>query len=250
MLKDKPRIVASIEARMGSSRLPGKVLSDIQGKPALTRLLNRLSKSKHIDDFVLATTTNEKDAVLVEWANDIGVSVHRGSEEDVLSRVVDAHVAMSSEIVVEITGDCILTDHEIIDMGIETFFYNRCDVVTNVKSDSYPMGIDVQVFRRKDLEWVAKNIFDPKVREHVSLYFYEHPERYNVHHLVAPLRWRGPTYRFQLDYFEDHQFINEIYRQLEPIYGETFGLEEIMQLLRKQPELVNINIHCAEKVAR
>lgn len=245
-----PRIIASIEARMASSRFPGKMLVDIHGQPALTRLVNRLKRCRMLDGIILATSTSPTDDALEAWARAYGIACHRGSEGDVLQRVVEAHKKMQTEIVVEITGDCILLDPELIDMGIETFLENDCDVVANVRKLSYPMGMDVQVFRLEGLVEVEQTVTDPAVREHVSLYFYEHPERYRIFNFFAPARWHGPEYRFQLDYPEDRRFITEIYRRLEPDYGDNFGIEEIMTLLRQEPHLVEINRHCVEKAAR
>ena len=245
-----PRVIASIEARMGSSRFPGKVLADICGQPALTRLLRRLRRCENLDGIILATSVAPADDALERWANAEGLPFHRGSEEDVLLRVVEAQRKMQSDIVVEVTGDSILLDPEIIDMGITTFLENDCDVVTNVGKFSFPMGINIEVYRLRDLEDVERTVSDPAVREHVSLCFYEHPERYRIIHLSAPARWHAPDYRFQLDYPEDHRFITKVYHRLEPIYGDAFGLEEIMVLLRQEPALVEINRHCVEKSAR
>lgn len=245
-----PRIIASIEARMGSSRFLGKVFSDICGQPALTRLACRLGRCEMLDGIILATTIASADDALENWANSEGLPFHRGSEEDVLLHVVEAQRKMQSEVVVEITGDCILLDREIIDLGVTTFLENDCDVVTNGRKPSFPMGVDVQVYRLRDLEEVERTISDPAVREHVSLYFYEHPEHYRIIHLFAPTRWYGPDYRFQLDYPEDHRFITEVYRRLEPTYGDSFGIEEIMALLKREPALVEINRHCVEKSPR
>lgn len=235
---------------MGSSRFPGKALADVCGQPALTRLLRRLRRSDQLDGIVLATSTEPADDALEAWARSEGVDFYRGSEDDVLLRVVEAQQMMRSEIVVEITGDCILLDHEIIDLGIVTFLENDCDVLTNTRKLSFPMGADIQVFRLADLEEVARTITDPAVREHVSLYFYEHPERYRVIHMFAPAGWRAPRYRFMLDYPEDLRFITEIYRRLDSIYGEDFGIEEIMRLLKDEPSLVDINISCVNKAVR
>lgn len=245
-----PRVIASIEARMGSSRFPGKVLADIRGVPALTRLLRRLRRCERLDGIVLATSTAPDDDALEAWGEAERIDVFRGSEDDVLSRVVGAQRMMRSEIVVEVTGDCTLLDPEIIDMAVETFLENDCDVVANVRRPSYPMGIDAQVFRFRDLEEVERTVVDPAVREHVSLYFYENPHRYRVIHLFAPRRWRAPSYRFQLDYPEDHEFLNEVYDRLEPRFGDDFGVEEVLAILREDPSLAEINVHCVEKPAR
>ena len=245
-----PRIIASIEARMGSSRFPGKVLVDVCGRPALTRVLSRLRRCRRLDGIVLATSTAPADDELQCWARDNEVPCHRGSEDDVLGRVVDAQRSMEADLVVEVTGDCVLLDPEIVALGIETFLANGCDVVSNTWKPSFPMGVDVQVFRLRDLEQVEATVSNPRAREHVSLHFYEHPDRYRIMHLVAPARWRGPDLRFQLDYPEDLRFITEVQSRLEPVHGDAFGLDEIMTLLRHEPELAEINRHCQEVVLR
>jgi spore coat polysaccharide biosynthesis protein SpsF len=241
------RIIASIEARMGSSRLPGKVLADVNGKPALSRLLNRLRCCELLDGIVLATSTDPKDDAVVSWAQSEGIHYHRGSEDDVLLRVVQAQQKMNSDVVVEVCGDMMLLDYELIDLGIRTFEENDCDVVTTTCKPSYPVGADVLVFGLKDLIWVQENIFEPQIREHVSLYFFQHPEKYRIINLIAPKRFRAPDKRFVLDYPEDLEFIRAVYRRLEPEYGDSFGIAEILELLKKEPELAGINRHIVEK---
>ena len=241
------RVVASIEARMGSTRLPGKVLSDVEGVPALTRLLRRLRRCRTLDAIVLATSTAPEDDRLATWAEREGVPVHRGSEDDVLARVVGAHRAEGSDVVVEVTGDCTMLDPQVVDLGVRTFAANECDVVTNVRVPSFPQGVDVQVFRRNDLEAIAAEDDDPDVREHVSLGLYRRPERFRIIHLLAPGPWHAPDLRFQLDQPEDHRFICEVYERLEPEYGDTFGVSEVLDLLRREPSLADINRHVVEK---
>ena len=235
---------------MGSSRLPGKVLADIGGASALDRLIHRLGGCRRLDDIVLATSTAAGDDVLERWGRAAGLAVHRGSENNVLQRVVDAQRLMRSDLVVEVTGDCPLLDPEIIDLGIETFLANDCDVVTNVRVASYPQGADVQVVRTDDLADVATTINDPAVQEHVSLHFYETPARYRVIHLIAPHSSQAPDLRLQLDYPEDLEFIRTIYARLEPIYGSRFSVPQILELLGKEPSLGKINAHCSETPVR
>ncbi len=242
----RPRVVASIEARMGSSRLPGKVLAEVGGEPVLAKIVRRLRRARAIDDVVLATTTEARDDVLAGWAASTGIACHRGSEDDVLGRVVGAHSQMGSELVVELTADGPFLDPEILDLGVETFLANEVDVVANVRHLSFPQGIDVQVFRLAALEEVARTIGDPAVREHVSLHFYEHPERYRILHLVAPRRWHAPELRLLLDYPDDLRFVREIHARL----GDESGLDEILALLRREPSLVEINRHCQERPPR
>lgn len=240
------RVVASIEARMGSSRLPGKVLADLAGAPVLSRILHRIRGARRVDDVVLATSTSVQDDVLADWARSAGVACHRGSEEDVLGRVVGAHRQMRSDLVVELMADGPFLDPEVVDLGVDTWLANDVDVVASVRRPSFPQGIDVQVFRLDALEEVAASIDDPAVREHVSLHFYEHPERYRVVHLVAPRRWHAPELRLLLDYPEDLRFAREVYTRL----GDGFGLDEVLDLVRREPALAGINRHCQEKPAR
>ena len=244
-----PRVIASIEARMGSSRFPGKVLADVNGKPALSRLLYRLKLCERLDGIILATTTDRKDDILVSWAASQDLECYRGSEEDVLLRVLEAQRRMQSDVVVEICGDMTLLDPELVDLGIRTFLENECHVVTTTSKPSYPVGVDVVAFRLKDLEWVSENVAVPEFREHVSLYFLRHPERYHILHLFAPKRLESPHLRLVLDYPEDLDFIRAVYTRLEPVHGDRFGLPEIMRLLEKEPELIEINRHRQEPVS-
>tara|TARA_B110000259_G_C13980083_1_gene388270 strand:+ start:678 stop:1439 length:762 start_codon:yes stop_codon:yes gene_type:complete len=249
--KNNKTVVAIIEARMGSSRLPGKVLADINGVPALDRLISRLKLCKYLDDIVIATSLSPKDDDLEIWAQKNNYKCYRGSEDDVLQRVVDASKSVKCDLIVEITGDCILTDYEVIDQSILTFLENDCDVVTNCGTYlSYPMGIYTQVFRSKDLEWVAMNIDDPAIREHVSLYFYENTNKYKILNMVAPNSMNYPNWRLQLDYKEDLKLLRLIYKSLQPKYGDAFKLEHICQLLLSKPDLIDINIDCIEKNPR
>jgi spore coat polysaccharide biosynthesis protein SpsF len=236
---------------MGSSRFPGKVLAEVAGRPALAWVVERVRRARLIDDIVLATSIAPADDVLEEWGNAMGLAVHRGSEDDVLQRVVDAQSAVNSEVVVEVTGDCILLDPDLLDVGVRTFVENDCDVVSTTWKTSYPNGINVQVYGLDDLAEVAATIFDPPVREHVSLYFYEHPERYRAIHLFAPRRCHAPELRLSLDYPEDHQLICAVYERLLPRYGEDFGAEEIVRLLREEePALAQINAHRVQRAPR
>ncbi len=245
-----PRVVASIEARMGASRLPGKVLMDLAGRPALGRMLDRVRACNTIDDIVIATTTEPDDDAIVEWAQQEEVAFYRGSENDVLLRVVEAQRSMDSDIVVELSGDCPLSDPEVIDLGVDTYFANDCDMVTTASKPSFPAGVDVQVFSLKELEEVERSVSDPAVREHVSLYFYEHPERYRLLHLRAPRRWHYPDHRFLLDYPQDLEFLQRVFASLSHEHGTTLGLDRVIDLLHRQPELLTINWKCKDKPIR
>ena len=242
------RVVASIEARMGSSRLPGKVLRNLNGQPVLTRLLNRLKQSSLITDIVIATTTKHNDDPIQDWACSNNVTCFRGSEDDVLERVVQSHEFLNSDVIVEVTGDCPLLDPYEIDKGIDIFLRNTFDVVTNVRKPSYPQGVDVQIFTYKSLKYVADNIFDPAVREHVSLFFYENPKQYSIFHMMATPDICRPELRLQLDYSEDLALLNHIYS----FFGDdhSFKTREVLDYLDNNPLLLELNKHCLEKSPR
>lgn len=246
----RPRVVASIEARMSASRLPGKVLMDVAGAPALERLVRRLTRAESIDAIVLATTTNPADDALAAWAEERRLPCYRGSEDDVLDRVVEAQRMMGSELIVEICGDTPLLDPRVIDAAVARFLDGDVDVVSNTANLTWPQGIDAQVFRFDDLEKVARTQTEPAVREHVSLYFYEHPEVYRIHHLAAPAEETAPHIRLQLDYAEDLDLIRAIYARLEPRFGDGFSVRDILDLLAAEPDLAAINAHCQEKAIR
>lgn len=235
---------------MGSTRLPGKVLLDVCGRPALGRLLDRLRQCQHIDDIVIATSTSPLDNALEDFAKLEGVLCYRGSEDDVLERVVDAHRFMDSDVVVEITGDCPLLDPEVIDLGVETFFANECDVVTNARHPSFPQGVDVQVFTLKSLQEVSSRIQDPAVREHVSLFFYENPDIYRIIHLIAQRSQCNPDLRLQLDYEEDLLLIRELYSRMLALKTPCCGVSGVLQILDSEPHLYGLNSHCTEKPLR
>lgn len=232
------KVIASIEARMGSTRLPGKVLMDVAGAPALTRLLRRLRRAKRIDGIVLATTVNPKDDALVEWAAREDVPCFRGSEDDVLARVVGAERMMGADVVVEVNGDTPLLDPAVIDMAADAFAEGDCDVITTARKRSFPDGIDAQVFRLADLEDVAETVFDPAVREHVSLHFYRTPGRYRIRDLEAPPALRRPDLRLVLDTAEDLETIRGVYARLQPAFGDAFGTADIIRLLDRDPGLL------------
>tara|TARA_Y100001970_G_scaffold275247_1_gene376227 strand:+ start:3938 stop:4693 length:756 start_codon:yes stop_codon:yes gene_type:complete len=248
---NKKKVVASIEARMGSSRLPGKVLKNFGNETALSLLVKRLKKCKRIDAIVVATTTEKKDEPIINWCLKNNIYFFRGSEKDVLDRVVKAHEYMKSEIIVEITGDCPFTDPEIVDLAVETFFANNVDLVTNCGNHlTWPLGQYVQVFPYYLLKDVNEKIDDECIHEHVSLYFYENPNLYKIFELIAPRRWQYPNFRLVLDYKEDFIFLNKIYDYLYKKYGINFGIEEIIKYLVDYPENLEINKNCIEKKAR
>ena len=193
------KIIATIEARMSSSRLPGKVLMEAAGTPMLYHLLKRLSKAQFIDDFIIATTDNPKDDQIINFANSHNFKFFRGSEDDVMSRVIGAAEFMNAELVVEITGDCPLIDPSIVDQVISTFLNNDVEYVSNVDVRSFPDGMDVQVFSLKTLKKSASLTKDEKDREHVTLHIRKNPEIFSRINFVSPPELFWPELGLTLD---------------------------------------------------
>ncbi|MFC3342744.1 cytidylyltransferase domain-containing protein [Paenibacillus abyssi] len=243
-------INAIVATRMTSSRLPGKVLMDFAGEPALVRLIERLRQSKYLHNVVIATTTNEQDAIVVETAKKQGVLYYRGSEEDVLARTVEAAQATNTDLIVQITSDCPLIDAETIDTAIERMLeHPYLDYVGNHLVRTYPLGFSVEVFRTETLAEVERMTIDPPDREHVSLYIYERPEQYRLSNVEAPYFLRHPEFRLTLDTSDDYELINKVFESLYPV-KKDFSLYDIVRFLQTNPELLEMNRHIQQKKPR
>lgn len=243
---DKRKIIASIEARMTSSRLPGKVLLPILGKPALAIMVERVKKSKYIDSIIIATTINTQDDPIVKLAQEMGVNYYRGSENDVLGRVLEGARSIKADIIVELTGDCPFADPALIDRGIEEFFSREVDYASNTIEPTFPNGFDVQVFPTDILARVDKETNDPIDRVHVSYYIYMHPEKFRVYNWVADENNSGADLRVTLDETADYELIQKIFESLSQI-NENFSASDVVQFLRKSPDLVEINKYVRQK---
>lgn len=229
-----------IQTRMGSTRLPGKVMLDLCGKPVIQHVIERISQSKEIDDIIIATTTLEQDKIIVKEAERNCVKWFRGSEEDVLSRYYHAARENNLEIVVRVTSDCPLIDPYVTDNIVRYFKENEHDIVTNASADlrtrTYPRGLDTEVFSFKALEDAFNNAREKYQREHVTPYLYE-----NANSIYY---YKGSTdyskYRWTLDTEEDLELIRTIYKYLYK--GEhNFYYREIIKLLEVYPEIAKLN---------
>jgi len=233
------KIVATIEARMTSSRLPGKVLMPVLGKPMLHYLVLRLRAVPSIDAIVLATTSNATDDPLEAFATETGIACFRGSEDDVMQRVVDAAESTAADIVVEITGDCPIIDPEIVEQTIRMFKAHDADYVGNAQVRSYPDGMDVQVFRLNTLKRSAALTIDRLDREHVTLHIRNHPELFSHVHLVAPPEIHWPELGLTLDERADYELLTRIIEHFED--APLFTCLDAVRLLRNRPEWIAIN---------
>lgn len=236
----KIKIVATIEARMTSTRLPGKVLLQALEKPMLYHLVTRLRTVPSIDHIVLATTHNRTDDVLEEFAKQEKLSCFRGSEEDVMSRVIGAAESADADVIVQITGDCPIIDPELIEQTIRMFNAHDVDHVSNAHIRSYPDGMDTAVFTLSALKKSSSMTDDVDDHEHVSLHLRKHPELFPAIYLVAPPELHWPELGLTLDEPQDYKLL----KKLIEYFGTSqplFGCLDVVRLLRQKPEWVQIN---------
>ncbi len=236
------KTVAIIQARMGSTRLLGKVLGEIEGKPMLWHLINRLGYCKLLDNLVIATTTKKRDDILADFCRRNGIDFYRGSEEDVLDRYYHAAKDFGIDVIVRITSDCPLIDPEIVDIIIQKYISQKdhLDGASNILFRTYPTGLDTELVSSDALER-CYNLADTKYqRSHVMPYIYDHLEEFNIYSLkneddLSSLRWT-------VDEEADMRFVKEVYARL---YEENsiFYMREILDVLDKEPHLRKINKH-------
>ena len=242
--------VACIEARYNSSRLPGKMFKPIFGKPLLQRVIERVAKSKLIDEIIIATSTNKCDERIIDLAKEMKIKVYRGSENNVLERVIFANTKNKSDLIIEICGDCPLIDFKLIDIGINEYFKKNCDIVNCGYVGSYPQGLDFLILKRELLANSYKFCNDSVYREHVGLFFLENQSDFKINFLKPPKKLNFPDLRFQVDYIEDLRFVRNIYEGLIPSFGEDFTTNEIIDYLMVNKDLLRINNKCLEKPVR
>ncbi|MGB7958049.1 MAG: glycosyltransferase family protein [Minisyncoccia bacterium] len=231
-------IAAIVQARMGSTRLPNKVLKDLCGRPLVWQVINRVKASRKIDKIILATTQNPNDAALENWAGENDIPCYRGSEDDVLDRFYNAARLFKADVIVRITPDDPFKDPAIIDQVIDLFEEEKLDFAYNNKPATFPEGLDTEVFSFQALERAWTEAKDPFEREHVTQYFYRHPELFRQKCLIHPedlsyLRWT-------IDTQKDWDMAEMVYKELFPS-NSHFSMADILELLRRRPEIALVN---------
>ncbi|MCB2297182.1 glycosyltransferase family protein [Clostridium tagluense] len=241
-------VVCIIQARIGSTRLPGKILKKICGKTILEHDIDRLKRVKNIDKIVIATTTLENDNVVVEEAKRLGVRYFRGSEDDVLSRYYYAAKGNNADIIVRITSDCPLIDSEVTEKIITHYINNKdkYDYVSNTIERTYPRGLDTEVFSLEALEKAFNEAVSQRDREHVTPYIWDNNiifklEQYKNDINYSKLRWT-------LDTKEDFKLISKIYEYLFSENGNKFNMNAILSLYDLDGSLKEININVEQKI--
>jgi spore coat polysaccharide biosynthesis protein SpsF len=243
------KYLLTIEARMRSSRLPGKVLKPILGRPMLALMIERLRHARTIDGIVVATTDNPSDDPIARLAAELDVGCFRGSEEDVLARVLGAARHYGGDVIVETTGDCPLNDPAIVDKVVSDYRIGGADFVSNNLEYSTPIGTDVRVFSTDSLAEIDRISQDPADREHVSLHYWEHPEKYRLRNVTTEMPPGVSGLRLTVDTPEDFELVRQVFEELYPS-KLIFSLSDILELFQRRPDLPAINQNIQQKAVR
>lgn len=232
-------ILAIIQARVSSTRLPGKVMKEILGKPLIGYLLDRLNHSKKINKITVATSTDKSNDNLCWYVESIGFEVYRGSEDDVLSRFYEAALKYKPEFILRITGDCPLIDPEICDRLIDAYLKEKADYMH--LDSTFAEGLDCEIFSFSALETAHKNAKLKSEREHVTRYFHNHPGRFNK--IILKNESDDSRYRITADEPQDFEVLEVIIKALNRHGSVLSSFKEIKVFLNNHPEIMKINSH-------
>jgi spore coat polysaccharide biosynthesis protein SpsF len=241
-----PRVVAIIQARMASSRLPGKVLADLGGQPVLAWVVRRAQRAKGINQIVVATSVAVDDDVIEAFCKEQGYACTRGSLHDVLDRYVEAARQFDAQVVVRLTGDCPLIDPEMLTDNLKTFLRAEppLDFAANrlPNERTIPIGLDTEFCTMTALEAAWREAKEPHQREHVMPFFYEHPEHFRILHIK-----HSPDYghlRWTVDTPEDLEMLRSVVAHFS---DDTFSWKDVLALFEKEPQLAMINANVQHK---
>ena len=237
-MSNRERVVAIVQARMGSTRLPGKVLASIEGEPMLWHVIERARRARGVDAIVVATSTAPLDDAIDKFCQSHDIALFRGSENDVLDRYFCAATHYLADNVVRITADCPLIDPQVIDRVVAEFIAEDCDYAANVIERTFPHGLDTEVFKYAALTKAAREAKAPTEREHVTPYL-RNSGRFSWHNVIADVAVAPGYYRWTVDEAGDLEFIRAVYRCL----GTTqfFDWRTVVELLDAHPELTQLN---------
>lgn len=238
------RVVAVIQARMGSTRLPGKVLQRIGDRSMLAWTIQRAQLADTIDEVVVATTTQHADDAIVDHLEGLGTRCFRGSENDVLDRYRGAARDFDADVVVRITSDCPLVDPGIADAVVGRLVHADppADYCSNTVARTYPRGLDVEAFPRATLERCWRDARAPHQRTHVTSFVYENPDQFRILQVTEAVDRNA--WRWTVDTPEDLAFVREVYRRLG---NRFFGWHEVVDLMEADPHLAALNAHIRQK---
>ena len=234
---------AMVNVRLGSSRLPGKVLKSLwNGKAALQILIDRLSSANEVDEIIINTTTNPLDDKLIEFCESRGLRYNRGSEDDVLGRMCDCVRRYNMKNFIEVFGDCPLIDPKVVDNIVKLFINSKHDFIGNDLKTTFPPGFEVEVVKSSALLSSESLCFDTAIREHGTLFIRQNPGLYSVFN-VEYTKNINHLPHLTLDTLEDFNIINHLHKALSKIHGELFDLEDLLTFVSSNPEVIASNKH-------
>jgi spore coat polysaccharide biosynthesis protein SpsF len=238
------KVVGIVQARMGSTRLPGKVLKDLGGETMLARVVGRLRYANRISEVLVATTDRPGDDAIVDECRRLSVAVSRGDQDDVLDRYFKAAESASADVVVRITSDCPLIDPEITDKTIAQFLDELPDYASNTIVRTYPRGLDTEVMSFSALKRAWQQAQEPYQREHVTPYLLEHPSEFRLVSVVDDRDYSG--YRWTVDTAEDLLLVKTVYDRLKS--EGMFSWRDVLDLVEREPELAELNRGVVQKL--
>lgn len=242
------KVVAIVQARMGSQRLPGKILFQLGNQTILAHVIERLKRVKQINYILVATTVSVQDSATVEEAERLNIAVFRGDEQDVLSRYYHAAKQSDADIIVRITADCPFIDPLVLEDMLSAFLLlmkdQQIDYMSNCLTRSYPRGLDVEIFTMAALEKTYNEAVKCYEKEHVTPYIYSHPALFKLHHFTNKVDLSH--YRLTLDTQEDWQLIETIYHKIQS-QGLEVSTENILNVLMAEPALLKMNANVQQK---
>jgi spore coat polysaccharide biosynthesis protein SpsF len=236
------KIVAIIQARMRSTRLPGKVMENLEGETVLARAVRRVRRASLIGNVVVATTANAVDDAIVRECDKLGAPCFRGSEEDVLDRYYQTAYALNAEAIVRITSDCPLIDPEVTDKTVRAFLEQNPDSASNTLQRTYPRGLDTEVMTWDALDRCWREAHRTYQRAHVTPYIYENPNRFCAVSVVG--EFDHSHHRWTVDTEEDLEFVRAVYDRMG---CDDFSWRDVLDLLNREPELVELNRFVTQK---
>lgn len=233
-------ILAILQARVSSTRLPGKVLKPLLGKPMILRQIERLKRTRSIDRLLIATSVGPEDDALASLCRENGLECFRGSLDDVLDRFYQAAKTSQPDHVMRLTGDCPLTDPEILDQLADLHLGSGCDYSSTALEPTFPDGLDAELMTFSALEHAWREAKLPSQREHVTPFLYQNPDRFSIRVLknerdLSALRWT-------VDEPSDFEFVTRVYEGLYPA-NPNFGMAEVLAFLERHQDLFELNHH-------
>jgi spore coat polysaccharide biosynthesis protein SpsF len=238
-------VTVIIQARMGATRLPGKVLKMLGDKTVLAQVVSRVAACPRVDNIIIASTDSPQDDAIIQHVTALQLPYFRGSEQDVLARYYFAAKTWgATETLVRVTADCPLFDPQLLTQMLETFDATPTDYLSNTLVRSYPQGLDAEIFTFATLERAFHEATELYQREHVTPYIYQHPELFTLSNYLGHPDWS--QHRWTLDTPEDFMLLEQIYHALYP-HNPVFTTQQILALFARQPELIAINQHIRQK---